>query len=216
MITIALAEDHGVVREGLRALLTAQADFQVVGECSDGLAVVPLVRKLAPQVLLLDLMMPGLNGLDVTRQVARTCPGTRVMILSMHANEAYVVEALRNGATGYVVKDASGPELVEAVREVAAGRTYLSRPFSAKSIELYERTSQAPEADPYDALTSREREIFQLAAEGFTSPQIGQRLFISSRTVETHRAHLMRKLGLRSQTELVRLAVKRGLLPEPS
>lgn len=216
MITIALAEDHGVVREGLRALLTAQADFQVVGECSDGLAVVPLVRKLAPQVLLLDLMMPGLNGLDVTRQVAKTCPGTRIMILSMHANEAYVVEALRSGATGYVVKDASGPELIEAVREVAAGRTYLSRPFSAKSIELSERTSQASEADPYDALTAREREIFQLAAEGFTSPQIGQRLFISSRTVETHRAHLMRKLGLRSQTELVRLAVKRGLLLEPS
>lgn len=216
MITIALAEDHGVVREGLRALLTAQADFQVVGECSDGLSVVPLVRKANPQVLLLDLMMPGLNGLDVTRQVVKECPNTRVMILSMHANEAYVVEALRNGATGYVVKDASGPELVEAVREVAAGRTYLSRPFSARSIELYERTAAAADPDPFDQLTSREREIFQLAAEGFTSPQIGARLFISSRTVETHRAHLMRKLSLRSQTELVRFAVKRGLLPEPS
>lgn len=128
MIRIVLAEDHTVVREGLNALLSAEPDLEVVGECADGPSVLPLVKRVTPEVLLLDLMLPGLNGLEVTRAVVRECAHTRVVILSMHAEEAYVVEALRHGAQGYVLKDATAPELMHAVREVAAGRSYLSPP----------------------------------------------------------------------------------------
>lgn len=214
-ITIVLADDHKLVREGIRLLLAAEPDLSVIGEVTDGLKVVQTVEKLAPRVLVLDLMMPGLNGLEIARQVSAKCPSTRVMILSMHANEAYVVEALRNGATGYCLKEASGTEMIEAVRSVARGQPWLSPPFSERALELYDRKAEAAATDPYDQLTTREREVFQLTAEGFTSPQIGQKLFISPRTVESHRANLMRKLSLHSQSDLVRLAIKRGLLPEP-
>lgn len=215
-ISIVLADDHKLVREGIRLLLAAEPDLSVVGEVADGLKVVQTVEKLKPQVLVLDLMMPGLNGLEIARQVSKSCPETRVMILSMHANEAYVVEALRNGATGYCLKDCSGTEMIAAVRSVARGQPWLSPPFSERALELYDRKAEDAANDPYDQLTTREREVFQLTAEGFTSPQIGQKLFISPRTVESHRANLMRKLSLHSQSDLVRLAIKRGLLPEPT
>lgn len=212
MITILLADDHGVVREGMRAVFSSEADLSVVGEAGDGLKVLAMVERLRPDVLLLDLMMPGLNGLEVTRQVRRAFPATKVVILSMHVSEAYVIEALRNGATGYVAKDCSGAEVIAAVRAVAAGRCHLSAPFADRIDELASRSAQEV-TDPYDALTSREREVFQLAAEGYTSAQIGLKLFISARTVERHRANLMRKLGVHGQSDLVRLAVKKGLLP---
>ena len=213
MISIMLADDHSLMREGLSALLASQPDFEVLGEAADGLAVMPLVKQLAPAVLVLDLMMPGLNGLEVTRQVRREFPRTRVLVLSMHATESYVLESLRHGAHGYLVKDCSGKEVIAAIRNVAAGRHHLCAPFASRLEELLARAAQVG-TDPYDTLTAREREVFQLAAEGFTSPQIAQRLFISSRTVEAHRASGMRKLGLKSHTELVRFAVARGLLPE--
>jgi DNA-binding NarL/FixJ family response regulator len=213
VITLLLADDHGVVREGMRALLSGERDFEVVGEVSDGLKVIPAVEKLKPRVLVLDLMMSGLNGLEITRQITQARLDTRVLVLSMHANEGYVLEALRHGALGYVVKECSGGEVIAAVRAVAAGRHWLSPPFAGRAEELLARSAQAP-ADPYDTLTAREREVFQLSAEGYTSAQIGLKLHISSRTVESHRANLMRKLGLHGQSDLVRLAVKRGLLPE--
>jgi two-component system, NarL family, response regulator NreC len=211
---ILLADDHQVVREGFRALLESEPDFEIVGETGDGLEAVRLVEQQKPHVLVVDLMMPGLNGLEVARQVTQRSPRTRIVVLSMHANEAYVLEALKNGASAYVLKDASAAELVRAVREALAGRRYLSPPLSEPAIDSYiERAKSSDSLDLYDTLTNREREVLQLAAEGHTNGEIAGRLFISPRTVETHRANVMHKLGLRSQTELVRYALQRGILP---
>ncbi len=213
MPTIVLADDHHIVRQGLRALLESEPNFRLVGETGDGLEAVRMVEKLQPQVLITDVMMPGLNGLEVTRQVHKAAPHTRVIILSMHANDAYVVEALKNGAVGYVLKDSQASDLVQAVKEVAAGRRYLSPPLSEREIELYvKKVEDAPE-DPYESLTNREREVLQMAAEGRTSAEIAERLFISPRTAEGHRANVLRKLGLQNHTDLVRFALKRGILP---
>jgi DNA-binding NarL/FixJ family response regulator len=211
--TIVLADDHSIVRQGLRALLEAEPDFAIVGEAADGLQVADLVERLKADVLVLDLMLPGLNGLEVTRQVHQQSPQIRIVILSMYANEAYVLEALRNGAAAYVLKEASAADLVHAIREVMAGRRYLSPPLSENAIELYTQKAKAAPRDPYEAVTTREREVLQLAAEGQSNPEIADRLGISVRTVETHRANLMHKLDLRSQTDLVRYALKRGILP---
>lgn len=210
--TIVLADDHPVVRQGLRRLLEAEPDFAILGEASEGLEAANLVEKLRPNVLVLDLMMPGMNGLVLTREIAHRFPKTRCLILSMHANEAYVVEALRNGAAGYVLKEASETDLVTAVRDVAAGRRYLSPPLTERAIEAYgERAATAP-FDAYETLTARERQILQLTAEGHSAAEIAARLSISPRTAETHRANLMRKLGLHSQADLIRYAVRRGIL----
>jgi DNA-binding NarL/FixJ family response regulator len=209
---IVLADDHHIVRQGLRTLLEAEQEFSVVGETADGLMVADLVEKLRPDVLVLDLMMPGLNGLEIARQVSQRSPKTRIIILSMHANEAYVLEALRNGASGYVLKDANPAEMVQAVREVTAGRHYLSRPLSERAIQTYAQKAEAAPLDLYETLTTREREVMQLAAESYSSTEIAARLGISPRTAETHRANLMRKLGLQSQTDLIRYAIRRGLL----
>ena len=211
--TVVLADDHHIVRQGLRALLEAEGDFSVIGEEADGLKVVELVERLRPNVLLLDVMMPGLNGLEITRQIAKRAMQTRVVILSMHASETYVLEALRHGAAGYVLKDANPTELVQAVREVRAGRRYLSRGLSERAIDAYAEKAQAAPADVYDTLTTREREVLQLAAESSSTSEIAARLGISPRTVETHRENLMRKLGLQSQTDLIRYALRRGIVP---
>ncbi len=213
MITIALAEDHHLVRQGLRALLEADPDFSIVGEMADGLTVAETVERLRPDVLLLDLMLPGLSGLDVLRQIATRAPGTRAIILSMHADHAYVVEALRNGAAGYVVKAADAAELACAVREVAAGRRYLSPPLSGRIIEDYLEKVRTTAHDPYDLLTDREREVLHLILEGKTNAVIATRLSISPRTVESHRASLTRKLGVTTHVDLVLFAVRRGILP---
>ena len=212
-ITVVLADDHHIVRKGLRTLLEAEGEFAVIGEEADGLKVVELVERLRPDVLLLDVQMPGLNGLEITRQIVQRALKTRVIILSMHANETYVREALRYGAHGYVLKDASPSEMVEAVREVSAGRRYLSRALSERAIDAYAEKAQAAPADAYDMLTTREREVLHLAAESSSTSEIAARLGISPRTVETHRENLMRKLGLQSQTDLIRYALRRGILP---
>jgi DNA-binding NarL/FixJ family response regulator len=211
--TIVLADDHQIVRQGLRALLEAEPDFSIVGEASDGLEAVRLVERFTPHVLVLDLMMPGLSGLEATRDVCQRLPKTRVVILSMHASEGHVLEALRNGATGYVLKNASATDLVQAVRTAAAGRRYFSPPLSDTLIEAYRQRAQSTPLDPYETLTTRERQVLHFAAEGRPNPDIAARLFLSPRTVETHRANLMRKLGLRSQTDLVRYALRRGIVP---
>jgi two-component system, NarL family, response regulator NreC len=211
MISIVLADDHHIVRQGLRALLETESGFSLVGETGDGLEAVRIVERLNPRVLVCDLMMPGLNGLEVTRQVTNRTK-TRVVILSMHASDAYVSEALKNGARGYVLKDSQSSELVRAIREVAAGRRFLSHPLSQREIERYDQKRLSGHTDPFDTLTGREREVLQLAAEGLTNIQISERLFISPRTTETHRANLMRKLFLQNQSELIRYAVKRGII----
>jgi DNA-binding NarL/FixJ family response regulator len=212
-VRILLADDHPVVRVGIRNLLEAEPEFTVVGEVADALQVIPQVEALRPDVLVLDLIMSGLNGLEITRRLSHSMPQTRIVILSMHANEAYVIEALRNGASGYVLKGSETDQLVWAIRAVVAGDRYLSPPLSQQSIETYiEKAAGAP-LDPYDTLTARERDVLHLAAEGRTGPEIAARLYISTRTVETHRGNLMRKLGLRTQTDLVRYALRRGILP---
>ena len=209
--TIVLGDDHKVILRGLRAVLDAQPGLAVVGEASDGLKVAALAERLKPDVLVLDLMMPGLSGFDVTRRVTKRLPKTRVVILTMYSSEAHAVEALRSGAMAYVVKDASADELVTAIREASAGRRFLSAPFSNDLIETYLKRPGG--TDPYETLTPREREVLHLVAEGLTSSEIAARLFISPRTAESHRANLMRKLGLRSRTDLVRFAFQRGIVP---
>lgn len=211
-ITIVLADDHQIVREGLRRVLEAEPGLTVVGEAGDGLEVVTLVQRLKPRVLVVDLMMPNLGGLEVAREVTVKVPGTAVLILSMYAEDPFVLEALRNGAAGYVPKDESSEELVKAIREVAAGRHYLSPPLSESVIKAYLGSTAAP-SDVYNTLTLRERQVLHLAAEGLSAKAIAQRLAISPRTAETHRAHLMRKLDLHTRTDLIRFAIRRGILP---
>ena len=212
-VTIVLADDHQVMRQGLRMVLEAQEHFQVVAEAGNGLDTIALVERFNPCVLIVDVMMPGLNGLEVTRQVRQRASRTRVIVLSMYSNEAYVLEALRHGAAGYVLKDAPADDLVHAVHEVVAGRRYLSPPLSERAIEAYLQKAQDTVLDPYETLTTREREVLQLAAEGRTNGDIAAALYISPRTVETHRAHVMRKLRLQNQADLIRYALQRGLLP---
>ena len=212
MPTVILADDHAIVRHGLRALLETEPGLSLIGEADDGLAAVRLVEQLKPDILIVDLMMPGLSGLEVMRQVRKCSPRTRIIVLSMHANEAYVLEALRNGALGYVLKGSEVRDLVRATQQVAAGRRYLSTPLSELAIEVYVQKAEASVLDGYEILTTRERQVLHLAAEGLTNAEIGTRLFISPRTAETHRARLMRKLGLKSHTELIRYAIRRGLI----
>ena len=216
LLNIVLVDDHPVVRKGLRALLEAEPDLSVVGEAASGQEAIDLVERLKPALLIVDLRMPGLDGLEVTRQVSRRSPHTRVLILSMHANEAYVTEGLRSGATGYVLKDTDSTHLLQAVREVGAGGRYLSPPLSELIVAAYLQKSQDGSLDAYETLTARERQILLLAAEGCTNADIATRLSISPRTAETHRAHLMHKLGLKTQTELVRYCLRRGILPPDS
>jgi DNA-binding NarL/FixJ family response regulator len=215
-VTVVLADDHPVVRQGLRAVLEAEPLFSIAGEAGDGLEAVDLVGKLKPRVLVVDLMMPGLTGLEVTRRVRKESPDTQVVVLSMHASEPYVLEALRNGAAAYVLKNSQSGHLVHAVREAAAGRRYLSPALSERAIAAYAGSASAGAgpSDVYDTLTSREREVLHLAAEGQSHREIAQRLSISPRTAEVHRANLMRKLDLHSQTDLVRYAIRRGIITE--
>ncbi|MBN1668088.1 MAG: response regulator transcription factor [Anaerolineales bacterium] len=213
MIKIVLADDHQIVRQGLRALLQAEADFDVIGEASTGVQAIQLVERFKPDVLVTDMLMPELNGIEVTRQSIQYSPVTQVVVLSMHANEAYVVQALQVGAKGYVLKESSLEELVQAVRSVYRGQRYLSAKISEQTLELYlSREKAATLSDPYEKLTNREREILQMVAEGLSSVDIGESLVISSRTVESHRANLMRKLGLKNQAEVIHFALKRGLI----
>jgi DNA-binding NarL/FixJ family response regulator len=211
--TIVLADDHQIVRQGLRALLEAESDLQVIAETGDGLEAVSLIERLHPDVLVVDVMLPSLNGLEVTRQARRRSPATRVVVLSMRASGPYVAEALRGGAAAYVLKASGVADLVLAIREVMAGGSYLSPPLSREALDAYARQAQAATLDLYETLTGRERQVLQLAAEGLNNAEIGARLSISPHTAMTHRANLMRKLGLHSQAELVRFALRRGIWP---
>lgn len=211
MTTFVIADDHDVVRHGTKALLEANAGWKVVAEAADGLAAVQAVEKHRPAVLLLDLNLPRLHGLEVLRAVRASCPQTKVMILSMHNDEAYVIEALRAGAVGYLLKGSPSAEITAGVQAVLAGRRHLSAPLSEWAISAL-AFKQPDQSDPYYTLSPREREVLQLAAEGLTTAAIAEKLFISPRTADTHRANLMRKLALPSQTDLVRYAIRRGLI----
>lgn len=210
--SLLLADDHPVVRRGMRYLLEKETDFSVVAETGDGLEAVRLVERLKPEVLLLDLMMPGLNGLEVLRVVRQRSPQTRVLVLSMHSSNAFVAEALKCGAIGYVLKDCMEEDLVCALREAAAGRRYLSPHVTDMALDAYIELAKSGPIDPHETLTPREREVLQLAAEGKTNIEMATRLHISSRTVENHRASLMRKLGLQNHSDLVRHALRHKLI----
>jgi DNA-binding NarL/FixJ family response regulator len=211
MNTVILADDHDVVRRGIRSILEADGNYKVVTEVADGLSAVQAVEKLKPTLLFLDLSMPRLHGLEALRQVRTASPNTKVLVLSMHNDEPYVIEALRAGAMAYILKGSESTEFARAIAEVAAGRRYLSAPLSERAIAAL--TSRTPDqADPLNALTPREREVLALAAEGMSMTEMAEKLFISPRTAETHRTNLMQKLGLQSQTDLVRFAIRRGLI----
>ena len=213
MITLLLADDHQVLREALRLLLESQPDFKVIAETGDGLDAAQLIEKHKPDVLIVDMMMPGLSGLEVARRAKRVSPATRVIVLSMHDAESYVVEALQAGIAGYVLKKSSSQDLIFAIRQALVGNLYLSPSLNERAIQAYMQQAQVARAeDPFDSLTDREREIFQLAAEGLSNPQIAEKLSLSARTAEMHRGNLMKKLGLKSQTDLVKFAIKRGIV----
>jgi len=212
-VTVLLADDHPIVRQGLRHLLEAEPGLKIVGEASDGLQAVQLTEKFKPNVLIVDIMMPGLNGLEVLRQVKERSPATCSIVLSMQSADVYVVEALKSGALGYVLKETGPSELANAVQQVIAGKRYLSPRLSERLIDVLLQTSEEFTLDPYETLTNRERELLQMAAEGLTTAAIAKRLSISPRTAELHHGRMMDKLGLNNQTELVRYALKRGILP---
>ena len=211
MNTVVLADDHEVVRRGVRSILEADGHFKVVAEVADGLSAVQMAEKLKPTLLFLDLSLPRLHGLEALRQVRTGSPHTKVIVLSMHHDEPYVIEALRAGAMAYILKGSESTEIAHAALEVIAGRRYLSAPLSERAIAaLTSRT--ADQSDPLATLTPREREVLLLAAEGVGTTEMAERLFISPRTAETHRTNLMQKLGLQSQTDLVRFAIRKNLI----
>lgn len=211
MTTVIIADDHEMVRRGIRSVLEAEGSYRVLEEACDGLAAAQAVEKLKPDILFLDLHFPRLNGLDVLKQVRASSPRTKVLILTMHNDEPYVIEALRAGASAYLLKGSESREIVTALKEVMAGRRYLSAPLSEWAITVLTNKG-ADESEPLSRLTRREKEVIQLAAEGFTTTEIAEKLFISARTCETHRANLMSKLGLQTQTDLVRFAIRKGLI----
>ncbi len=210
--TIVLADDHHVVRQALRTTLDTEPDLSVIGEASEGLEAVRLVEQLRPDVLIIDVMMPGVGGLEATRQVTERSPETCVIILSMHEDEVHVQQALKHGAAGYVLKESDMAELIQAIGEVMAGHRYLSPQLSDRAIEAYLRQAEESPLDEYETLTRREREVLHLVAEGLSNREIAEQLSISHRTVETHRANMMHKLGLDSQLDLIRYALKRGII----
>jgi DNA-binding NarL/FixJ family response regulator len=213
-ITVLLAEDHTVVREGFRKLLELEDDFEVVGEAEDGRQAVAMVKKLHPAVVLMDIAMPLLNGLEATRKILKAVPSTRILILTAHNDDTYVKNATESGAVGFLLKQVSARVLSKGIREVNKGHTFFG-PFIAKLLPERERKSldRAGRSKPRKArLTSREMEIFQLIAEGKANKQIAAELGIGMKTVETHREHLMEKLNIHSIAGLTRLAVAMGII----
>lgn len=215
MLRTIIAEDHTILREGLRMLLEQEPDLEVVGEAGRGREALELIEKLEPDIAVLDLMLPEMHGLTITEEIKQKGLATRVIMLSMFGNPSYVAHALRAGARGYVLKGADAAQLIQAIRRVVAGKVYLSPPLDERTIAEYNDITQTQHLDIYELLTKREREVFSLAAHGVSNIEIGRRLQISARTVEIHRANVMRKLDLNSQSDLIRYAVSRGtLLPE--
>jgi two-component system response regulator NreC len=210
VIRVLLADDHAIVRAGLHALLGAEADIEIVGEVGEGRAAVASAERLRPDVLLLDLTLPDLNGVDVLLRVREKAPATRVLVLSMHAAPEYVRPALRAGASGYVVKGAGLDDLVQAVRIVAAGEKFLGP--EARAVMEAEVAASPSDGDDVDRLTPREREVLRLVAEGHTNRQIAELLGVSPKTVDTHRTNLMAKLDLHDAQAVTRWAMRRGLV----
>ena len=213
-IRILLADDHRILREGLRSLLAQQSDVAVVGEASDGDAVIALARELRPDLVIMDVVMPGIDGIAATRQIRAECPATKVIALSMHSDRRFVSEMIRAGALGYLVKDSAFEELHQAVRAVMANRPYLSAVITGTLVEDFVRQTSAaerPPVSPLHMLTAREQEVLRLLADGKRVKEIAHLLNISAKTVESHRQNIMDKLEIHSTIELTRYALREGL-----
>jgi len=211
-VRILLADDHAVLRAGLRALLESAADFEVVGEAGTGEEAVERARELRPDVVVMDLSMPGIGGLEATRRIAALGQGTRVLVLTVHAEEEYLLPVLEAGGSGYVMKTSADVDLIRAIRTVARDEVFLYPKATKLLLQRYRAGGTEKEKDPLEVLSDREREVLQLTAEGFSSSEIGQRLFISPKTVDTYRSRIMEKLRLHHRSELVRFALRTGLL----
>jgi len=210
---IVLADDHTLFRQGLRRVLEEQAGWQVVAEASDGAEAVRLALEHEPHLVILDIAMPRLNGVEATRQIARRLPDVRVLVVSMYSDDLYVTQALQAGAHGFVLKDSADADLVRAVRDLAAGKSYFSPAVSKVVLDDYVRyLADRGITDRFDALSEREREVFQLIAEGHSNKEIAGLLNISPGTVETHRARIMEKLDVHSAAEIVLYAVRKGVI----
>ncbi|MGA2327165.1 MAG: response regulator transcription factor [Bryobacteraceae bacterium] len=212
-IRILVADDHGIVRQGLRYVLEREADLQVVGEASDGREAVRLAEALDPKVIVMDIGMPQLNGIEATSQIVRRDPAVKVIVLSMHADEVYLLRALSAGVRGYLLKGSADQDLVRAVRAVAEGKCFFSPAIAQMLAEEYTRQLQKTDSqDSYELLTEREREILQLLAEGKSNKEVATVLNVSPYTVETHRTHLMQKLNLHNTAEIVLYAVRKKIV----
>jgi len=213
-ITVFIADDHAVVRDGLRLLLENQDDIKVVGDAANGRDAVRQVVKLCPDVAIVDIAMPELNGIEATQKICEACPSTRVIILSMHSTTEHIFRALQSGASGYLLKESAGIEVVNAIRVVHDGHRYLSKKISEKGIETYMSQREKGELkSPLARLSTREREILQLVVEGKSSAEIGAILDLSRKTVETYRSRLMGKLGTSNLPSLIKFAIQHGLTP---
>ena len=212
-IRILLADDHNIMRDGLRLLLERQSDFEIVGEASDGRQAIALAQELRPDIAIMDIAMPDMNGMEATRRIVESCPRTGVIILSMHYDESYVIRSLKAGARGYLLKDSVRADLISAIRAVMQSKTYFSPKISQILQEDYmQELEQKEQDDSYDLLTDREREVLQLIAEGLANKEIANKLNLSVYTVDTHRSHILRKLNLHSVPEVILYAVRKNII----
>lgn len=211
-IKILLVDDHQIIREGLRSLIEKETDIEVVADAENGRKAVKLAKLMAPDIVVLDINMPDLNGVDAARLILETCPGVKIIALSIHSTRRFVTRMLKAGASGYLVKHCAYEELVEAIRSVAGNRSYLSSQVLDTVINDYTANFSSDQNTAYTGLTVREREILQLVVEGATSRDIASRLFVSVKTVSSHRRAIMKKLNLHSVAELTRFAINEGLI----
>lgn len=212
-IRVLICDDHTILREGIRLLLNSQPDIEVVAEAVDGREAVDQARAVKPDVILMDIAMPRLNGLEATKQIRRDNPNARVLVLTMYESDEYVAQMLEAGAAGYVLKKVAGSELVYAIRAVSQGEAFLYPSITKRLVEDYlRRVESGQERDTFDGLTDREREVLQLIAEGHTNKGIADLLNLSVRTVQNHRAHIMEKLGMHDRGELIKYAIQKGII----
>ena len=210
-IRILIADDHQIVRNGLRSLIEKEPDIEVIAEADNGRTAVRIALELAPDVVIMDIAMPDLNGIEATRQIIAALPGTKIIALSMHADKRYVMEMLKAGASGYILKDNAYEELANAIRTALGNRTYLSSQVTEIVIGDYVKLAQTANDSVFSLLSAREREVLQLLAEGKNTARIAESLYISVKTVETYRQHIMEKLNIRSIAELTKYAIREGL-----
>jgi two-component system response regulator NreC len=212
-VRLLIADDHMIFRQGIKKLLDEEPDLQIVGEAADGREVVKKATELKPDVILMDIAMANLNGLEATKQIKKVLPESKIIMLTMHKNEEYVLQSFQAGASGYILKEGAVEELVSAIRSIHADKSFLSPTVSKTLVDAYLRKMETGKTEtPFDLLTDREREVLQLIAEGFTNREVAKQLFISVKTVEAHRAHIMQKLNIHDIAKLVKYAIQKGLV----